>query len=286
MTRRHDPGAPAASGRSRFGRRKGAARSGARRGSPLSAASLAPAAGREGLPARTPAAPARGGCSAQPPERLKPEGDGGALPFTASLGFIIAFPSGGELREVVRCGERTERLPRGGVMSVVTCCSSPGARAPLSTGGAGGAAGHPRCSAAQRRWLRHSRWLRAARCPPAGQVRGDGRRSGLGAAPQAGAVHYTTAPGERGRVPTGSGRPSLGPVGFRFHIAAVPGVLQLNSELLLFNVNPSEASCAAGAGGGLRSGAGAGRGVGAQSLALLPWNLLINDRYRYIYIYI
>lgn len=149
MTRRHDPGAPAASGRSRSGRRKGAARSGARRGSPLSAASLAPAAGREELPARTPAAPARGGCSAQHPERLKPEGDGGALPFTASLGFIIAFPSGGELREVVRCGERTERLPRGGVMSVVTCCSSPGARAPLSTGGAGGAAGHPRCSAAQ-----------------------------------------------------------------------------------------------------------------------------------------
>lgn len=74
-------------------------------------------------------------------------------------------------------------------------------------------------------------------------------------------------------------------MGFRFHIAAVPGVLQLNSELLLFNVNPSEASCAAGAGGGLRSGAGAGRGVGAQSLALLPWSLL-NDRYRYIYIYL
>lgn len=150
-----------------------------------------------------------------------------------------------------------------------------GRAAPRDTGGV-----------AQHRWLRHSRWLRAARCPPAGQVRGDGRRLGLGAAPQAGAVHYTTAPGERGRVPTGSGRPSLGPVGFRFHIAAVPGVLQLNCELLLFNVNPSEASCAAGAGGGLRSGAGAGRGVGAQSLALLPWNLLINDRYRYIYIYI
>lgn len=131
---------------------------------------------------------------------------------------------------------------------------------------------------AQRRWLRHSRWLRAARCPPAGQVRWDGRRAGRGVAPQAGAVRYTTTPGRGERVPAGSGRPSLCSVGFRFHIAAVPGVLQLESELLLFNVNPSKPSCAAGA--GLRSRAGAGRRTGAQvSRPSAPVS------FKYIYVY-
>lgn len=121
---------------------------------------------------------------------------------------------------------------------------------------------------AQRRWLRHSRWLRAARPRDryAGMAagRGAGLLPGRGAAPHAGAVRYTTTPGRGERVPAGSRRPSLGSVGFRFHIAAVPGVLQLDSELLLFNVNPSKASCLAGAGGGLRSRAGAGRGAGAH----------------------